>query len=129
MHVPASRIMRKDCVCATLAYDGWQTNLTRPRAQISGNSAKPTGSQTQAAELVYSTLRSWQNWEADEVGRHPAIWARFRYRMQSGAAAPPPPMPRKYVRRVISFWWDKGAWSSGPTRKVLISGSARWDPA
>jgi hypothetical protein len=66
-------------------------------------------SQTQAAELVYSTLRSWQNWEADEVGMHPAIWAWFRHRVETGEEAPPPltTRPVKYVRRVISFWWNE----------------------
>lgn len=64
-------------------------------------------SQTQAAELVYSTLRSWQNWEGGQVGMHPAIWAWFRHRVQSGEA----PASRragavKYVRRMISFWWN-----------------------
>ncbi|HSY46923.1 MAG TPA: hypothetical protein VK800_12795 [Steroidobacteraceae bacterium] len=65
-------------------------------------------SQTQAAELVYSTLRSWQNWESGQVGMHPAIWAWFRHRVETGEEAPPPltSRPVKYVRRVISFWWN-----------------------
>jgi putative transcriptional regulator len=65
-------------------------------------------SQTQAADLVYSTLRSWQNWEGDEVGMHPAIWAWFRHRVESGEAPPSPrATPVKYVRRVIQFWWNE----------------------
>lgn len=41
--------------------------------------------QEQAAELVWSTLRTWQNWEAGINKMHPAIWwawkekARRRY--------------------------------------------------
>lgn len=31
-------------------------------------------SQTAAAAMAYSTLRSWQNWEAGTVRMHPAIW-------------------------------------------------------
>lgn len=31
-------------------------------------------SQTAAAELCYSTLRSWQNWEGGQARMHPAIW-------------------------------------------------------
>lgn len=40
--------------------------------------------QTQAAELVYSTLRSWQNWEGGDPQRrmHPAIWAYFLIRLE-----------------------------------------------
>jgi putative transcriptional regulator len=65
-------------------------------------------SQTQAAELVYSTLRSWQNWEAGEVGMHPAIWSWFRHQVESGEApASPKAKAVKYVRRVISFWWNE----------------------
>jgi hypothetical protein len=63
-------------------------------------------SQTQAAELVYSTLRSWQNWEGGQVGMHPAIWAWFRHRVDSGDAPASPKAAVRYVRRVISFWWD-----------------------
>lgn len=31
-------------------------------------------SQTAAAELCYSTLRTWQNWEGGGCDMHPAIW-------------------------------------------------------
>jgi hypothetical protein len=64
-------------------------------------------SQTQAAELVYSTLRSWQNWEGGQVGMHPAIWAWFRHRIDSGDAPASPKAAVRYVRRVISFWWNR----------------------
>jgi len=63
-------------------------------------------SQTQAAELVYSTLRSWQNWEGGQVGMHPAIWAWFRHRVEIGDTPAPGKASVRYVRRVISFWWD-----------------------
>ncbi|MFL6603058.1 MAG: hypothetical protein ACJ8R9_17260 [Steroidobacteraceae bacterium] len=69
-------------------------------------------SQTEAAEMVYSTLRSWQNWEADEVGMHPAIWAWFKHSVRNAGGATPPELPEdpshdvKYVRQVISFWWN-----------------------
>jgi DNA-binding transcriptional regulator YiaG len=32
-------------------------------------------SQGAAAALAYSSLRTWQNWEAGERRMHPAIWA------------------------------------------------------
>lgn len=66
-------------------------------------------SQTQAAEMVYSTLRTWQNWEAEEVSMHPAIWAWFKHCTQTagspGARQRSKPAV-KYVRRMISFWWN-----------------------
>lgn len=34
--------------------------------------------QTEAAALVYSTLRAWQFWEAGERPMHPAFWDLFR---------------------------------------------------
>lgn len=42
-------------------------------------------SQTAAAKIVYSTLRSWQNWEAGDAKMHPAIWAWFRHSVNQGA--------------------------------------------
>jgi DNA-binding transcriptional regulator YiaG len=40
-------------------------------------------SQTAAAALCYSTLRSWQNWEAGATRMHPAIWLYWRSRLLS----------------------------------------------
>lgn len=34
--------------------------------------------QTAAAELVHSTCRSWQQWEAGDRRMHPAVWELFR---------------------------------------------------
>lgn len=39
-------------------------------------------SQTAAAEICYSTLRSWQNWEAGAARMHPAIWAWWQIGVQ-----------------------------------------------
>src|SRR5690349_16892744 len=36
--------------------------------------------QTRAAELIYGTLRAWQNWEAGERPMHPALWDLWRDR-------------------------------------------------
>lgn len=33
--------------------------------------------QTQAAELVHSTLRTWQDWEAGKARMHPGLWELF----------------------------------------------------
>jgi len=33
--------------------------------------------QQQAAEIVYSGLRTWQQWEAGDRRMHPAIWELF----------------------------------------------------
>lgn len=34
--------------------------------------------QTDAAELIYSTLSAWQRWEQAERAMHPALWELFR---------------------------------------------------
>jgi DNA-binding XRE family transcriptional regulator len=30
--------------------------------------------QTQAAEMIYSTMRTWQQWEGGQRRMHPALW-------------------------------------------------------
>lgn len=35
-------------------------------------------SQSAAAELIYSTLRTWQDWEAGIARMHPGLWELFR---------------------------------------------------
>lgn len=34
--------------------------------------------QSAAAALIYSTLRSWQAWESGERQMHPGLWELFR---------------------------------------------------
>jgi putative transcriptional regulator len=38
--------------------------------------------QTQAGALVYSALRTWQQWEAGERRMHPAIWELFNLKVR-----------------------------------------------
>lgn len=40
-------------------------------------------SQTAAAELIYSTLRTWQNQEAGMTRMHPASWVLFRLKLKN----------------------------------------------
>lgn len=44
--------------------------------------------QTEAAALIYSGLRAWQEWEAGARRMHPAMWELWR--MKAAALAPPP---------------------------------------
>lgn len=34
--------------------------------------------QTEAAKLVYASLRTWQQWEAGDNRMHPGLWELFR---------------------------------------------------
>jgi DNA (cytosine-5)-methyltransferase 1 len=34
-------------------------------------------SQTAAATLIHSTLRTWQDWEAGKAKMHPGLWELF----------------------------------------------------
>ncbi len=43
-------------------------------------------SQTAAAELIHSKLRTWQDWESGKASMHPGLWALFSIR--SADAAP-----------------------------------------
>lgn len=38
--------------------------------------------QTEAAELICSTLRAWQEWEAGNRRMHPGLWNHFRDRLR-----------------------------------------------
>lgn len=35
-------------------------------------------SQTAAGEVIYSSLRAWQQWEAGDRRMHPALWELFQ---------------------------------------------------
>lgn len=37
--------------------------------------------QTQAAQLIYSTMRAWQEWEAGNRRMHPGLWELFRIKL------------------------------------------------
>lgn len=39
--------------------------------------------QTQAAGLVHTTVRVWQQWEAGDRSMHPAFWELFRLKTTS----------------------------------------------
>lgn len=39
--------------------------------------------QTGAAKLVHSTLRTWQDWEAGKARMHPGLWELFRIKSRS----------------------------------------------
>jgi hypothetical protein len=69
-------------------------------------------SQAAAAGVAYSTLRTWQNWEAGTVSMHPAIWAWFKHVVTGGTRAEAvgtgeedSDRPVNYVRQDIQFWW------------------------
>jgi DNA-binding transcriptional regulator YiaG len=39
--------------------------------------------QTEAAELIYCNLRTWQQWEHNDRRMHPAFWELFRIKSDS----------------------------------------------
>ena len=49
-------------------------------AAIKGARAAAGLTQTDAARLVYCTLRGWQQWESGERRMHPGLWALFLLR-------------------------------------------------
>lgn len=39
--------------------------------------------QTEAAALIYCTLRGWQDWEGGQRAMHPAFWELFRLKVRA----------------------------------------------
>jgi putative transcriptional regulator len=44
--------------------------------------------QTEAAELVHSTLRSWQDWEYGKYPIHAGLWELFLIKTKGSACTP-----------------------------------------
>jgi DNA-binding transcriptional regulator YiaG len=42
--------------------------------------------QAQAAAAIYSTVRTWQDWEAGVARMHPGLWELFRLKVSEPAA-------------------------------------------
>jgi DNA-binding transcriptional regulator YiaG len=42
-------------------------------------------SQTAAAAMIYSTMRTWQDWEAGKSRMHPGLWRLFKLLIKRGA--------------------------------------------
>lgn len=38
--------------------------------------------QTQAADILYCNLRTWQKWEGNESKMHPALWELFNIKLK-----------------------------------------------
>lgn len=39
--------------------------------------------QMEAARLIHSTLRTWQDWEAGKARMHPGLWELFRIKTRA----------------------------------------------
>lgn len=50
---------------------------TPTREQIREARQQAGLSQTAAADLIHSRLRTWQGWEWGEVAMHPGLWELF----------------------------------------------------
>lgn len=51
--------------------------------------------QTQAAQLIYGTMRAWQEWEAGNRKMHPGLWELFNIKIaMRNACTPAPAQPR-----------------------------------
>ncbi|AXM15598.1 XRE family transcriptional regulator [Xanthomonas oryzae pv. oryzae] len=51
------------------------------RVEISRARGAAGLTQTEAAALVHSNIRSWQKWELGERRMHPAFWELFRLKL------------------------------------------------
>lgn len=54
------------------------TKKESPTPEEIKQARKATGlSQSKAAALIYSTYRTWQDWEAGKAHMHPGLWELF----------------------------------------------------
>jgi transcriptional regulator with XRE-family HTH domain len=54
--------------------------MAPPDARTLRETRSATGlSQSAAAALIGSTLRTWQDWEAGKAAMHPGLWELFRH--------------------------------------------------
>lgn len=56
-------------------------NATPDTADIRAAREAAGLSQTAAADLVHSKLRTWQQWEAGDRKMHPGLWELFRLKI------------------------------------------------
>lgn len=57
--------------------------MTSPTPAMIQAARKAAGiTQTQAAELIHCSLRSWQQWEAGDRDMHPAMWELFTIKLK-----------------------------------------------
>jgi len=60
--------------------------MTSPTPDAIRAARAATGlTQTQAAALIYCTLRGWQDWEAGKRAMHPAFFELFLLKTQKSA--------------------------------------------
>ena len=61
---------------------GPSANPTPEQVRAARDAAGMT--QTQAATLIHSTMRAWQEWEAGNRRMHPGLWELFRSKVSQG---------------------------------------------
>lgn len=63
--------------------------MTTPTPQEIKTARQAAGlTQTQAARVIYSTLRTWQDWEAGIAAMHPGLWELFTLKTTRHADLP-----------------------------------------
>lgn len=57
----------------------WAASASRSPTpdEIVGERFNARLTQTEAARLIHSTLRTWQDWEAGKARMHPGLWELF----------------------------------------------------
>lgn len=75
------------CVCGSDMAELIEEDAPNMKSAIKSQTPTPSDikaaryeaglTQTQAAELVHSKLRTWQQWEAGDREMHPGLWELF----------------------------------------------------
>jgi DNA-binding transcriptional regulator YiaG len=79
--------------------------------------------QTEAAELIYAKLRTWQDWESD-APMHPGLWELFLIRIEQ-------PKRRRYQKRSpdpakIKELRDKAGLSQSRAAELVYTARRTW---
>lgn len=61
-----------------------ETRNPRPEVIVAARRAAGL-TQTEAAALIYCSLRGWQQWEAGERPMHPAFWELWNWKVSAQA--------------------------------------------
>ena len=73
--------------------------LTPTPAQIRAARELVGLTQTEAATLIYSKLRTWQDWESGKAAMHAGLWELFCIKTEGEVTNPRPPGSRPLSTR------------------------------
>ena len=78
----ADSLEADDFSADSISLDEFEAAVLEEQVRDARESAGLT--QTEAATLIHSTMRAWQEWEAGNRRMHPGLWELFRSKVSQG---------------------------------------------